>query len=38
MAAHGLGEVKVDQCITAQHNKGVVEKLLEILNFFKTAG
>jgi hypothetical protein len=30
-----LGEIEIDQRITTEHNKGVVKKMLKILDFFQ---
>ena len=38
MAPHGLGQVEIDQGITAEHHEGLVEEALEILNLFEATG
>ena len=38
MPLQRFGEIEVDQRITAEHNKGVVKKMLKILDFFQATG
>ena len=38
MTAHSLAEIQIDQCIAAEHHKGVVEEWLEGLDLLQAAG
>ena len=38
MPLQGLSEIEIDQRITTEHNKGVVKKMLKILDFFQATG
>ena len=37
VATNRFGEVEIDQSVTAEHHEGVVEEVLEILNFLQSA-
>ena len=38
VATNRFTQIEVDQRIAAQHNEGVIEELLEVLNFFQATG
>ena len=38
MALHRFGEIEVDQGVPAEHDEGVVEEALEVLNLFESTG
>ena len=38
MAAHGFGEIEVDQGIAAEHHEGLIEEGLEGLDFLQASG